>query len=190
MTDDVSFLSSAIATLEQTQCINPSKVYATGVSNGAGMVALLGCRLSLQITAIAPVEGDYDGQPACRPSRPESLLEIHGTADRIAPYYGPRAKTSASGVPAALTGWVQRDGCVGRPTTRLLAPRTKLFTWGGCNGVSVEHIKIQGGGHQWPGSDPPDPGPTATICASCAIWSFFAALPVAQSSTGGAGLPG
>jgi poly(3-hydroxybutyrate) depolymerase len=58
-----------------------------------------------------------------------------------------------------------------------LTTRTVLFSWTRCaRGSTVEHIRITGGRHQWPGATPPDPGPPATICASCTIWSFFDSL--------------
>ncbi len=176
--DDVGFITDVIGMIEAQDCIDASRVYATGVSNGAGMVELLGCRLSSVFAAIAPVEGLYDGQPACRPSQPISVLEIHGTADKVAPYYGMNATaTAGTGVPPVVRQWVHRDSCGNVAQTRQLAVHTTLYMYGRCKGQSsVEHIKILGGAHQWPGANPPDPGPGATICASCTIWSFFAGL--------------
>ena len=43
-------------------------------------------------------------------------------------------------------------------------------------GVRVEHIRISGGRHQWPGATPPDPGPPSTFCGACTIWRFFSRL--------------
>jgi len=188
--DDVGFIAAVIGTVESSLCIDPKRVYATGVSNGAGMVELLGCAISRQLTAIAPVEGVYSGQPACHPSRPVSVLEIHGTADRIAPYYGDDLGTAASGVPPIVRGWVHRDACGRSSSTKQLAARSTLYAWGRCNGsTSVEHVRILGGSHQWPGATPPDPGPASTFCGACVIWGFFASLrPSAASRTGGAGI--
>jgi polyhydroxybutyrate depolymerase len=189
--DDVAFVASVIADVERSQCVDRRRIYTTGVSNGAGMAALLGCDLSSELAAIAPVEGDYDAQPACRPDAPVSVLEIHGTADRIAPYYGHTGSAASQGVPPFVRGWVHRDGCSSTARSQPLASRTILFTWSGCSDVTVEHIRIEGGAHQWPGATPPDPGPPSTICAACMIWRFFAGIPVRSvSRTGGAGLPG
>lgn len=192
--DDVQFIGKLITYLGQTTCMDPDRVFATGVSNGGGMVALAGCELSAQIAAVAPLAGGYDGQPACRPARPLSVLEIHGTADPVAPYFGRRGRRTANGLPPYVNGWVQRDGCAPSPTVRRLAPRTTSYRWRGCaSGVSVEHIRIRGGRHQWPGATPPDPGPPATICAACTIWSFLSGLRTgarAWPTSGGAGLPG
>lgn len=189
--DDVGFIATVIASVEQSVCIDPARVYASGVSNGAGMVALLGCRLSSEIAGIAPVEGVYDVEPPCHPAAPLSVLEIHGTSDTIAPYGGLRRATSARGVPPLVTSWVRLDHCATTATVSRVTVRTTRFAWGGCDGVTVEHIRIAGGRHQWPGATPPDPGPRSTFCGACAILRFFAHLPArpAGSRTGGAALP-
>ncbi len=175
--NDVAFIGALIATLEATMCIDTSRVFAAGVSNGAGMVALLACSLSTQLAGIAAVAGDYDNLPPCHLRRAVPLLEIHGTADQIAAYRGKSGRASANGLPPFVNAWATRDGCAGAPTSRAVGPRTVLFQWGRCaRGSTVEHIRITGGRHQWPGATPPDPGPRATICASCTIWSFFSSL--------------
>ncbi|MDQ2761816.1 MAG: hypothetical protein M3Y17_15655 [Actinomycetota bacterium] len=176
--DDVAFMRALIAALEHSMCIDPERVLGTGVSNGGGMVALAGCELSSQIEAIAPVAGGYDGQPPCRPTRPLSVLEIHGTADQVVPYFGRTRRPTRDGVPPFVNAWVARDRCSPRAGVRALAPGATIYRWQGCaGGVRVEHIKIAAGHHQWPGATPPDPGPPSAICAACTIWSFFSGLP-------------
>lgn len=192
--NDVRFISRLITYVSQTMCVDSERVFAAGVSNGGGMVALAACELSAQIAGIASVAGAYNGQPACRPAQPVSVLEIHGTADQVVPYFGPRRRRTPDGVPPYVNGWVRRDQCGRRPSVHRLATRTTLYEWGACAGDAVvEHIKIRAGQHQWPGATPPDPGPPATICASCTIWSFFASLSTGSrvwGLGGGAGLSG
>src|SRR5262249_7791963 len=55
---DVTFISNLIRHLESTLCLNTSEVFSTGISNGAQMSSLLGCRLTGKIAAISPVEGE------------------------------------------------------------------------------------------------------------------------------------
>jgi polyhydroxybutyrate depolymerase len=176
--NDVAFIGALITTLESTLCIDTSRVFAAGVSNGGGMVALLGCDLSSQLDGIAAVAGDYSKLPSCHLKRPVPLLEIHGTADQVAAYSGTKgAHPTADGLPPFVNAWARHDGCVGGPSARRIAPRTTMFQWGICaQGSTVEHIRIVGGRHQWPGATPPDPGPKATISASRTIWTFFSAL--------------
>ncbi len=188
--DDVAFLRSLIGALVARGCADPGRVYATGVSNGGGMVARAACLLAREIAAIAPVAGDYTRQPPCRPALPVSVLEIHGTADQVAAYYGGGPPT-ADRLPPFVNLWAGIDGCP-RRQAGALATRTRLYRFSGCvGGVRVWHIRIAHGKHQWPGATPPDPGPPATICAACTIWSFFSSLRgvVRQwSASGGAGL--
>jgi polyhydroxybutyrate depolymerase len=175
--NDVRFLSRLISYLRQTACIDSARVYATGVSNGGGMAALAGCELSAQLSAFASVAGGYDGQPRCRPARPESALEIHGTADQIVPYFGATRRRTSDGLPPFVNSWVSRDRCRAGATVTRPATRTTVFSWNHCaSATRVEHIRITGGRHAWPGATPPDPGPASTICGACAVWDFFASL--------------
>lgn len=175
--DDVKFLAALIAYLRQRLCLDANRVYAAGVSNGGGMAALAGCELAAQLSAFASVAGGYDGQPPCRPVRPESVLEVHGTADQIVPYRGATRRQTADGLPPFVNGWARRDRCSGAPSVRHFAVRTTSFRWARCaSGVQVEHIRVVAGRHQWPGATPPDPGPRSTFCGACTIWSFFSSL--------------
>ena len=51
--------------------------------------------------AIAPVAGGYRSLPQCKPTRPLSVLEIHGTADPVVPYDGKPPDYSTEGGPYA-----------------------------------------------------------------------------------------
>jgi polyhydroxybutyrate depolymerase len=191
--DDIAYIGAVITDLQRTQCVDPQRIFASGVSNGGGMVALLACALSSRLAAIAPVAGDYTGQPQCQPAGPVSVLEIHGTADQIAPYFGRGASASSGGPPPFVRGWIHRDRCSRSASTNQLGARTVAYRWGGCaSGASVEHVKILDGTHQWPGALPPDPGPPNTICGACEIWSFFSQRSLGRggSSSGGAGVQG
>lgn len=175
--NDVRFIGRLIAYLRQSMCVDPARIYVAGVSNGGGMAALAGCELSGEIEGIASVAGGYDGQPPCRPTRAESVLEIHGTADQIVPYFGAARRRTKDGLPPFVGGWVRRDRCRGRAAIGHPAPRTTVFSWNRCTaGTRVEHIRITGGRHAWPGATPPDPGPASTICGACTVWDFFASL--------------
>src|SRR5438128_2220743 len=108
--DDVGFVRDLIDRLESGGCIDPTRVYATGISNGGGMVARLGCDLSDRLRAIAPVAGGYSTLPPCRPARPLSVVEIHGTRDPVVPYLG-RGPARAGDVLRFVRAWARRDGC-------------------------------------------------------------------------------
>jgi polyhydroxybutyrate depolymerase len=170
---DLAFIEQLLDRAEAMTCVDASRVYATGISNGGGMTARLGCEMSSRLAAIAPVSGGYSSLDPCHPSRPVSVLEIHGTADKVVPYAGkpPGGRGSVGGF---LGQWTALDGCRGSPTRRGYGPSSMIFSWRHCaDGTEVEHIKIYGGGHAWPGAEPPDRAPTAPISAARAVWNFF-----------------
>ena len=85
---------------EERYCIDSSRVYAAGKSNGGGFTNLLACdaTASKRIAAFAPVSGAYyqdvpeDACNAetvpieCNPGRcPIPIIEFHGTADTTIP---------------------------------------------------------------------------------------------------------
>jgi polyhydroxybutyrate depolymerase len=167
--DDVQFISQLLDVVEAQDCIDPTRIYATGVSNGGGMTARLGCELSSRIAAIAPVAGGYGSLPPCEPTQPVSVLEVHGTDDGVVPY----ANAPGAIVPY-VDAWARRDGCRGAYVVRRVAPQVLGYTWSRCaDGAAVSHLEVFGGAHQIPGALPPDVGPNSSFSAPWAIWEFF-----------------
>lgn len=178
--DDVAFLAALLDSVSARYRVEPARVYSTGMSNGGFMSYELACQLSGRIAAIASVTGSMvaSRQAVCAPSRPVPILEIHGTADGTVPYNGNLLFQS---IPTVLSNWVQRNGC--NPTP-IITPvpdsnpndgstvERQLYT-GGRNGSVVEHYRIIGGGHTWPGA-PVNIGVTnRDINASQEIWRFL-----------------
>src|SRR5260370_34025362 len=89
--EDVALTNAIIVDLEQTLCIDRTRVYSTGISNGAGMTALLGCRIPNRLAAIAPGSGVnlVAGGPKGTP--PGSVLAVHGDAEPVVGDGGRRA---------------------------------------------------------------------------------------------------
>ncbi len=54
---DVVFISDLLDLLEAELCIDPSRVYSTGIANDAQMSSPLACELGDRIAAVAPVAG-------------------------------------------------------------------------------------------------------------------------------------
>jgi polyhydroxybutyrate depolymerase len=166
---DVAFVARLLRVLNRTTCMDPSRVYATGVSNGGGFTARLGCELSSRFAAIAPVAGGYRSLSDCRPDRPVSVLEIHGTADPVVPYDG-KPPDYAGSVPRFLDAWAAIDHC-GADEARTVAQGAQSFAWGACaQGTQVQHLKLEGVGHTWPGGNDSRQSP---VSASQAVWQFF-----------------
>jgi polyhydroxybutyrate depolymerase len=190
---DVTFLSDLIDQLESTMCINTSEVFSTGISNGAQMSSLLGCRLAGKITAISPVEGAEQLTP-CR-GKPEPILAFHGTADPVLPYGGgglnatriadlyyfhghePAGLPAPMGIDHSMADWARHNGCKAKSSTVRISSQVQKRTWRGCKAATVLYI-IDGGGHGWPGQPVPatekEFGPETTqIDATNLMMTFF-----------------
>ncbi|WP_394828175.1 alpha/beta hydrolase family esterase [Pendulispora albinea] len=179
--DDVQFVRDLLEHLQRTRAVDPKRVYATGKSNGGGFAALLACRMADRIAAVAPVAGAYyPPSPPCQPSRPVPVLELHGTEDPVIAYEG-NAKKGVPPIGTWLRGWAERDGCTRGPTVFMSQADITAERWSGCAGGSaVEHYRIAGGGHTWPGATVSSgPGATThTIDAAKVLWSFFIEHPL------------
>jgi len=85
--DDVGFIDFLLDELESKYCIDRSRVYSTGLSNGAMMTQRLGCELNHRLAAIAPQIGQAALGFNCDPKYDVSIpiLNIWGTNDTITP---------------------------------------------------------------------------------------------------------
>ena len=182
--DDVGFVRAIVTDLRSLANIDPKRIYATGMSNGAILSQRLACEATDLFAAIAPVAGTLNF-PSCSPTQPISVIEFHGTADEHVPYdggYGPKSLVNVdfASVQKSVGFWTQFDGCSPQSQTNSFDD-IQHEVWTGCAGsTSVELYTILGGGHSWPGGAGGWPGsdqPTQTISASQLIWEFFAAHP-------------
>ena len=134
--DDVQFMRDLLDTLPSQVCSDPHRVYATGVSNGASMTGVLGCRMADRLAAIAPVSGGYTTYGSYPPSRPVTAFAVHGSADRVVPYGGVKRFTKV---------WRGRNGCNATPTARRTGDLVR-YRWR-CTARPVSHLKLIGRGH-------------------------------------------
>jgi polyhydroxybutyrate depolymerase len=183
--DDVAFVDALVDRLEDHGCIDAGRLYAVGVSNGAGFVARLACESTARLAAMVNVAGGYGSLPPCEAHRPVSVLEIHGTKDRVVPYVGRPQDGYVGNVRKWLLGWVQRDGCPQQPTRRVVAPATARLDWRPCRaGTEVAHLELYGAGHAWPGADPPEHGTPSPISAAREALRFLKRHNLAPASSG------
>lgn len=172
--DDVGFIRDLVDRLQAGGCVDPARTYAAGVSNGGGLAARLGCDASDRFAAVVVVAGGVGHLPPCRPDRPVSMLEIHGTDDRVVPYDGRPDDDTPGGVPGWVAAWAARDGCRPAPRGKTIARGTVRYDYAGCAGGSaVSHIAIEHGQHAWPGATPPDPGARSALSAAQLAWRFM-----------------
>ena len=180
---DVDFTSKLLDDLRDVVTVDPRRVYATGMSNGGMLAYRLACELSSRITAVAVVSGALVRSP-CRPSRPVSVLAIHGTADAIVPVQGGiGSRPRDGGFPSleeSVGVFASADRCGTDPSHALRVADARVSSYHGCaDGTAVEAVLVQGGGHTWPGGAPfPAGGATSTRTdADELAWQFFAEHP-------------
>lgn len=179
---EVQFISELIDKLSGEYSIDPSRVYANGLSNGGGMSVLLACRLSARVAAIGSVSGAHVlPWDQCGPGRPVPMIGFHGTEDPIVPYEGGGNSGLGShfpNVPAWMQAWARRNGC--DPVPLELPSRGKVsgVEYARCNqGAGVVFYTVHGGGHAWPGGgELPEflvGHTTRDVDATRVMWEFF-----------------
>lgn len=94
--EDLSFVRDLVAHLRADFCVDNSRIYATGHSNGGGMVDNIACHgeTGKDFAAFAPIAGAFytnndENYEECDPARALTpVLQIHGGADITIPYDG------------------------------------------------------------------------------------------------------
>lgn len=191
--DDVAFITALIAALSGDLPIAQTRIYAVGMSNGGELVDLLICRRADLFAACAVVAATVSSFVVrlCRPSRPVSVLMIHGTDDPLIAFEGGgRRRKVLLSVPATAQHWARAAGCATVPVVSYLPDvahdgtrvRREVYS-GGPHGAEVVSYVIEGGGHTWPGGLAYLPermiGRTSRqMDASQVIWDFFQRHPI------------
>lgn len=176
---DIAFIADLVERVGEDLCVDTSRVYATGISNGGLMSSGLACRLPDVFAAVAPVAG-VAFFPGCADGPPVSYQATYGTADSVLPYAGGLgaglrgflagnaldAPADASGEPAGEIGdtafppvdrsmarWAARNGCAEEPDDERVSDEVTRRSWPGCDGgAEVVLYLVEGGGHSWPGT--------------------------------------
>ncbi len=181
--DDVGFISSLLDELSRTFPVDASRIYVTGMSNGAMMAHRIGRELAPRIAAIAPVVGAIFGTERT-PSSAVSALMINGLLDKSIPPDGGlsqgRGASQWDGTPMRpqidqATYWASANGCATTPrqetrdgviVTRFECPA----------GRRVELQQLRDNGHAWPGGargSRVGDVPSTAMNATEVMWDFF-----------------
>jgi polyhydroxybutyrate depolymerase len=154
-TGDVDAVAKTIDDTVATGCFDARRVSITGVSNGAGFTARMGCARPDLFAAVVPVAAGYKALDPCPAAANDNFLDIHGTADTVVPYNGVPPGRKGS-VPRFTALWARRAGC--STTPRASQPQrlvTHLVYRGCAGGRHVEAYRLTGTQHGWPGSTGP-----------------------------------
>ena len=193
--NDVSFIDSIIEREIQIHNVDSSRIFVTGIANGAIMTYKLACRLSHKITAIAPVLGSMAEYTSltCKPMRSISVLAINGSDDKLIPInggevaYDEKLYGRVNSLKETISFWAHYND-----STKDAGEVTRLPDMHKSDGTAVFYHKyynekyeteiiqylIEGGGHAWPGAKQFYPmsvtgNISKEINATELIWNFF-----------------
>lgn len=179
--DDIGFTEAMIDTLAANYNIDLNRVYSCGYSNGGYFSFELACQLSAKIAAIGSVGGTMSTETynSCNPSHPTPVVTIHGTDDATVSYSGGKPENSES-QSDLNTYWANYNNTIVSPVVSTLpninttdGSTVELSLYNnGDNCTSVEHYKVIGGGHDWPGGIGGKAKGNMDINASQVIWNF------------------
>ncbi len=185
--DDVRVVLAVIEDVAATHSIDRRRVYLTGASNGGFMTYVLACVEPGAFAAVAPVKGlmPHDLIEQGSPAAPLPIMIVHGTRDPLVPYDATSVLGEAMlSVDQAVEHWVQRNGCEPHPVVETLPDRdpddrtrVTVERYAG-SATPVVLVRVEGGGHTWPGGHEPGLGiltgrMSRDIEASELIWQFF-----------------
>lgn len=168
-TDVNGFIPSLYNTLESQLCIDTTREFAAGESNGGMMTFQLGVDMASRLAAVVPEFGSYHYQFAMSPKTSVPILEFHGTKDTTIP-----ANVSLSGDGYYYTtvqdmyyggtysdGWRTSNGCSGStshyPTNYDGQYSLYCVSTGTCTGGDTVRCSWNGG-HNWYGNNPTSNG--------------------------------
>ncbi len=196
--DDVKFVRTILDRISKVHRIDRSRIYSTGISNGAFMSHRLATEASDLITAIAPVVGGMAPSMAKKfhPDQPVSILIIQGDADPLVPIRGGmvgflRGRKRGQVIPTeeTISLYVRRNGNQGDPTVTTLDRDEKDGTSveirrypDGPGGVRTQVYIVRNGGHTWAGRPLYLPEmligkASQEFSATEVIWEFFKSCP-------------
>jgi polyhydroxybutyrate depolymerase len=201
--DDVSFVSDMVGWFDDYYEINTGEIYSTGMSDGALFSYLLAFSLPGTFAAIAPVCGPMPwGFVALNLTAPATtVIEIHGTTDPILSYYGygGMGGNVTLSVDETIAYWCGTDDISTAPVETVwgttILDQTSVYRYvysGGTGETQVILIKVDGGGHTWPGgkqyADVTAVGRVTThVDGSAQIWKYLPPLKYCLTTHAGIG---
>ena len=169
--DDVEFVSLIVGDLDGFGLFNVNKIYAVGISNGAGLVNRIAKETTL-FKAIAPIISQQTvtiGETV--PSRAVSVFQVNGTEDDLIPVNGGSgvADSIFMSAQASAENWALNFNCNMTPTIQNKdwgSQAVKQYTFGSCiDKKKVRYSLVEGAGYS------ADFGENVDLYG--VIWRFF-----------------
>lgn len=166
--DDVGFFDAMIEDLDGKFSIDRNNIFACGISNGGFMVQRLAIERSGVFKAIGVVAANMsEDQQKTTPENPVPVIFICGTADPLVPYNGGpvvvlnQNRGEVLSVDESVDYWKRVNGCSEKAKVTTFADINKrdgstavktVWQNPGNEQLKVVNIRIEGGGHTWPGT--------------------------------------
>ncbi|KAK4626132.1 hypothetical protein CLAFUW4_05079 [Fulvia fulva] len=155
-TNDLQFTTDLLARMRTKYCIDDSRIYASGKSNGGGFVDTLACsdngdEFAAFGMAAAALYTDTS-KDSC--SKKRAILEAHGDKDGTIPYH-PTEDGAGGPLPDIsqwVTWWGHRTCGPDAKSQRSGDPGGYNITTYSCGAYDnvIDHYQIFEGGHCWP----------------------------------------
>jgi len=154
------FIPSLYDTLEEQLCIDTTREFAAGESNGGMMTYQLGVDLASRLAAIAPQFGSFHKGYNLAPTVGVPVIDLHGNSDTTVPanvslsadgyYYTPTHEIFNGN--SYSKGWKASNNCTGGSshykTNYDKIKKLWCVSEGSCSGGDVVRCSYQGG-HNW-----------------------------------------
>jgi len=197
--DDIAFFNQLLDQLGTKLSVDPTRIYAAGLSEGGFMSLRLGCALGDRIAAVGAVGAAMPKTMICLPSRPVPLVMINGTSDPVVKYGGGTEqdlRVTTLSVEDSAKAWARIDRCAEKPEHSKLSSskggtETKVDTYTGCQqDAQVVSYSLKGSGNTWPGGMQYEAeqqvGKTSgDVNADAILWSFLVTKKLPAKSDSG-----
>lgn len=193
--DDVGFIEKILEDLDSKIQMDKTKVFTCGISNGGFMVQRLAYEIPEKIKGIAVIAANLSEVQAAKdfPEKAVPVLFINGTEDPLVPYNGGHVtvfrekRGKVLSMAKTIETWKEINGCEKLAESKAIPDRNKSdgcrafkTTWENPKNefTRVVAIKIEGGGHTWPGATRNLPrrlvGNSCRDFNACdEVWNFF-----------------
>lgn len=129
---DLQFFDAMLAWLGEHHCIDRTRVFVFGYSNGAGLAGLLACQRAGAVAGVAMASGRL----SCTPPMSKPVAITHGLGDSTIPY--------EESIRAALA-WTKLNAC--RTPPRFQTPGCATAV--GCGATTPVLMCTSPGGHEY-----------------------------------------
>ena len=166
--NDAAFISIIIDTLLSYSNVDESKIFAVGISNGSGMVNVLGS-FNKRLKAIAPIASQLTERTEIKTnSIPLSVFQVNGGQDLTIPIDGGiKLGHPFLSVSESAKKWATNFNCNQKIAVEE-TEKTIIHTYSDCdNSVVVKYLIVKGAGHN-----------IARVYSSIwnDVWNFFRSL--------------